>query len=582
MSSRSPVRSDATSPGRRGLSDGSLGRALAFLLVFGVLLGIVQLGAGYVLSDPYWPVCLFTAVFWVWLAAGLLAWWRRPGNGIGQLIIVGAIAICLGGLANVPAPLLVQVNAVFATSVLAVTVHILHAFPSGRLRGRLSVTTVVSAYVVAVGFDLVLAMLPPTGPGDDTVLEKAQTALGLLVMLVTAVVLARRLVVADRRHRRILLPMFAYGILAVLLVPLIPPVVRATDLPPAAAGVAQLALLAGLPIAFLLGVLLGGFRRTTAIEPLSAWLAIGGADRPAVGRALASTLGDDSLQVAYWVPDRQAYVDESGVDVPAAHGAPDRGWVEVRVDDRLVGAIGYDRRLVADPSTVRRAGDVLAIAIDRERLTAELLASNDQLARSRLRLVEAAFRERSRIARDLHDGLQVQLVLLALEAQTIANAPGTPPSTSAAAEHLRRGIDAAAADLRGLVHNVLPATLVEQGLAAAAEDLVDRLAIPATFSADIDEVGFTEATTHTAYFVLAELLANAVKHSRASEVSIRLDQVGDRLVMDVRDDGVGNARVDGHSGLRGLMDRVNAIDGIVEIDSRSGHGTRVRVELPCG
>ena len=67
MSSRSPVRSDATSPGRRGLSDGSLGRALAFLLVFGVLLGIVQLGAGYVLSDPYWPVCLFTAVFWVCL-----------------------------------------------------------------------------------------------------------------------------------------------------------------------------------------------------------------------------------------------------------------------------------------------------------------------------------------------------------------------------------------------------------------------------------------------------------------------------------------------------------------------------------
>jgi signal transduction histidine kinase len=564
-----------------GVREDSFERALLLLLAFGVLLGIAQLGAGYALAEVFWPVCLFTLVFWIWLAAGLLAWWRRPENGIGPLIIVGSIAIYLAGMANVPAPAFVVITSIFKTSVLAVAVHILHAFPSGRLRGRVSTATVVLGYVVAVGLDLVLSLLPPSGPGDDTVLEQVQTSLGLLVMLATAVVLAQRLVVADRRHRRVLLPLFAYGIISVLLVPVIPIAVRALALEPAISGLAQLAVLAGLPIAFLLGVLLGGFRRTTAIEAFSAWLAVSGATGPAVGRALADTLGDDSLQVVYWVPDRGAFVDGTGVTVDRVATGPERDWIDVRVDDRLVGAIGYDARLVGDPSAVRRAGEVLAIAIDRERLTAELLASNDNLTRSRLRLVEATYRERSRIARDLHDGLQVQLVLLALEAQTIANSPAASPATSAAAEQLRRRIDAAAADLRSLVHNVLPATLLEQGLTAAAEDLVDRLSVPATLSCDIDEAGLTEATVHTGYFVLAEALSNAVKHARASEVTVGLHRDGGWLVIEVSDDGIGAARVDRGAGLRGLADRVSAIDGTIEIDSRAGEGTRVRVELPC-
>lgn len=556
-------------------------RALLLLLAAGVLLGIAQLGAGYVLAEVFWPVCLFTAVFWIWLAAGLLAWWRRPNNGIGALIVVGGIAIYLGGLANVPAPGFDLISAIFQTSVLAVTVHILHAFPSGRLRGRVSIATVVLAYVVAVGIDLLLALLPPSGPGDDTVLERMQTSVGLLVMLATAVVLTQRLVVADRRHRRVLLPLFVYGIVSVLLVPVIPLVVRAYDLDRAISGIAQLAVLAGLPVAFLLGVLLGGFRRTSAIETFSAWLAVSGATGPAVGRALAETLGDDSLQVVYWVPERGVYVDATGATADRDATGATYDWIDVRVDDRLVGAIGYDPRLVGDPSAVRRAGEVLAIAIDRERLTAELLATNENLVRSRLRLVEATYRERSRIARDLHDGLQVQLVLLALEAQTIANSPEASPVTSAASERLRRRIDAAAADLRSLVHNVLPATLLEQGLTAAAEDLVDRLSVPATLSSDIDEAGLTEATVHTAYFVLAEALSNAVKHARASEVTVGLHRERGRLVIEVRDDGIGAARVDRGAGLRGLVDRVSAIDGTIEIDSRAGEGTRVRVELPC-
>jgi signal transduction histidine kinase len=583
MTSHQPISAlTHPTPSRlRGVREGSLRRALFVILALGLLLGIIQIGAGVALADVVWPIYLFTAVFWTWLTAGLLAWWRRPENGVGWLLIVGAAAIYLGGIGNVPTSAFGTISAIFATSVLAVSVHILHAFPSGRLRGRLSIATVVLAYIVAVGFDTVLVLMASASAETVVVVEAVQTTAGIVVMLVTAFVLARRLMSADRAHRRVLLPLFLYGILTVLLVPAAPLLARALGVDPVATAIIQLALIGGLPIAFLLGIMLGGFRRTTAIEALSAWLAIGGATRPAVARALASTLGDDSLRVVYWAPERGSYVDETGAELERSESDPSRAWMDVRVQDRLVGAIGYDSRLIADASAVRRAGEVLAIAIDRERLTAELMESNDALMKSRLRLVEAAYRERSRIARDLHDGLQVQLVLLALEAQTIANSTDAVPSVSAASEQLRRGIDAAAADLRSLVHNVLPATLFEQGLAAAAEDLVDRLAIPATLSADIDDDALTTATVHTAYLVLAEALANAVKHSRAASVDVRLRQDDDRLLIEVGDDGVGGARVDGGTGLRGLADRVAAVDGSIEIESDRGAGTRVRVVLPC-
>ncbi len=603
MTSHGPI-SPLTSPTParlRGVGTGSLERALAAVAVLGLVLGGTQLGVGIAagldigMDVVIWAVCAFTVLFWIWLAAGIVAWARRPGNGIGPLLVVGSVAVFLGGMANMQVPVLDVISSIFATSVLAITVHLLHAFPSGRLRGAASVATVVTAYTLAIGGDLVTTLLAQAGarggvPGAgatgpaariDQAVELGQTIVGITVMTLTAVILARRLIAADRRHRRVLLPLFLYGILAVLLIPLTPLAARLLGAERAVSVAIQLILIAGLPIAFLVGVLRGGFRRTTALEALSAWLAISGPTRPAAQRALASTLGDDSLRVLYWSEPAGGYVDETGTPTHRATDDPARSWIDVRVDGRLVGAIGYDTRLTGDAAAVRRAGEVLAIAIDRERLTTELLATNEELVRSRLRLVETAVRERSRIARDLHDGLQVQLVLLALQAQTIANSPDATPPVSAALGGLRRGIDEAAADLRRLVHDVIPATLIEQGLTAATEDLVDRLEMPATLTSDIDHAALSPATTHTAYFVVAEALANAVKHSRAERVDVRLSIEGERLRMEVADDGVGGARLDRGTGLRGLVDRVDVLGGAIDVASPAGKGTTVRVELPC-
>ncbi|MET0673333.1 MAG: histidine kinase [Microbacterium pygmaeum] len=560
----------------------SLRVALVVLAVCALLLGLLPIAVG--VGNPnslMWAVQFFTVVFWVWTAAGLLAWWRRPDNAMGALIFGGGLALYLAGLGNTGVAELVTVSAVFGTAPLAVTVHLLHAFPSGRVRGRLSMVTVVLGYVTSVALQLVRVLLSTGAPEAFAIATMTQQALGIAVMVMTSIVLVQRLLRADRRHRRVLLPLFGYGTIAVLLLALAGPLARAFGLDASVGGSIQLVISAGIPIAFLLGVLLGGFTRTGELEPLSAWLGSTGATGAAVARALASTLGDESLRVVYWSEREATYVDEVGLPVDSELGDPDRGWSEIRVDDRLVGAISYDARMIADPAPVQRAGDVLAIAVDRERLTAQLMASNEALTQSRVRLIEAADRERTRIAQDLHDGIQVQLVLLALAAQTIANSPDASPRTGEASAELRRGIDEAAADLRRLVHNVLPSSLTERGLTAATEDLVDRLSIPATLDAEIDDTTISATTTHTAYFIVSEGLTNAVKHSGATSVRVRLRAEADRLMIDIRDNGIGGVSMSQGSGLRGLIDRVDVLGGKFAIDSPRDHGTRLMVELPC-
>lgn len=563
------VRADALRP------------ALILLSVFAVVCGGLQLAVGAVAPVPFWIPAAFTAVYLIWTAAGVIAWWRRPMSGTGGLLLAGAVAVFVGGAGNLGLPVLTEISTVFATFILAVTVHLLHAFPSGRLHGAFSVATVATAYGVTLLLQMPLYLLPADQSVLRSVAVVVQNTVGLGVMAATAVFLIGRLRSADPQNVRVLLPLYLYGILAVVLIPVSANVLALVGADGVVIGGTQLIVLAGIPIAFLLGVLRGGFARTAEADALSAWLGNAGSTGASVAQALARSLGDDSLRVAYWSEEKGVFVDSSGAEVPEGEQALPRLWQEVHVESRLVGAIGYDGRMLTDPEAVRRAGRVLAIALDRERLTAALVASNEALQLSRLRLVEAGDRERGRIARDLHDGLQVQLVLLALDAQQIANAQDAPPSTAAAATALRSRIDAAAADLRRLVHAVLPSALVERGLTAATEDLVDRLDIPATLVSDVDDRALDAATARSAYLIVAEGLTNAVKHSDAHSVRVSLARADGVLRLSVSDDGRGGARVEDGSGLKGLTDRVDALGGAFELISPAGAGTELRVELPC-
>lgn len=577
---------------QRSSSSRSLLTALALLASSAVLLGLFQLllalpNAG---AAP-WVHLLFILVFWIYVAAGIVAWWRRPSNRIGALIVMGGFALFAGSLANTGLPVLTGIGTMTATAVLAVVVHLLHAFPSGRLQNTVSRATVLAGYVVALVLQAPLYLFSAQATSPLSVADRpdllmggiwVQRVAGLAVVLMTAGILAQRLRHSDAKHRRVLSPLFAYGILAVLVIPISVNVLeRVPGMTSEARFGIQMVLLGGIPVAFVLGVLRGGFARTGELEELGVWLGATDAARPTLTTALRRVLGDASIEIVFWMPDRALWADGSGRTVELPTPGAQRSSVEIEVDDNRVGAIIYDASIIADAELVHTAGRVVAIAVERERLTAELRASQTALLNSRARLVEAADRERGRIAQNLHDGLQVQLVILALGAQQVANTSGATPTTREQATTLRKGIDGAAADLRQLVHDVMPSTLIERGLSAAAEDLVDRMPVPTRLHLAITEEALPEDIKRTAYFIVAEGLTNALKHSQADAFTVRLKLDGARLLIEVHDNGIGGATLAGGRGLRGLADRAEVVGGELHIRSEPGTGTTLRSELPC-
>ncbi len=541
---------------------------------------------------PGWANELYPAAALVYAAAGLVAWWRRPSNRIGAIMLAGALVWLAAALAMAADPLLAAAGTVLATVPLAVVVHLLVAFPSGQLTSTLSRWLAVLAYPITLVLQMPRYLFAP-GASPGGILAVAdrpdlaawglgvQDAIAITGMLITAALLTGALRRATRPQRRILGPLYVYGIIAVLFIPFSAQVLAPlTALSPNVTGGLQVAVLAGVPVAFAVALLRGGFARMSEVQELSAWLSTADTARGTLAFAIARALGDKSAQLAFWIPERSGYVDAAGRTLTMPAGGSSRAAARVEIGTHQIGAIVYDATLISNPEPVRAVGRVVALAVERDRLTAELLASQKALQESRARLVEAADRERRRIAQDLHDGLQPTLVLLALEAQRLGGLPGTPPETAAAAIRLRERIDAAASELREVVHAVMPAPLIERGLAAAARDLADRMPIPVRLDLCVDGV-LPRPIATTAYFVLAEGLANTIRHANATGVTMHLSSHEGLLTVEVTDDGVGGAAPGGGLGLRGLTDRVEAVGGWFFVDSPAGLGTRLTARLPC-
>lgn len=583
MAGRSP-RSPTTAHG--------LGAALGLIGLLFFASGLIV--AATIMDNHSWtPLYVtFPLLAWVYCAAGLVAWWRRPSNRFGMLLIVAAASWLGLGLAGTGVPALVAVGLVVASAPLAVCTHLVHAFPSGRLHGA-SVPIVVAGYVVSLVMQAPLYLFSDASAPDDvlTVTPSAQVltatrwvqgSCGALVMLATTVVLLRRLREANPAQRRVLGPVWGFGIFAVLMVPISAHVFGPlVQLSPPTIDAVQGLVFAGIPVAFVLGLLRGGFGRTGEIQELGAWLAAGPGTRPALTQALATTLGDPSLQLWFWLPHRGRYVDGDGADVVPLSAGDHRGLVEVEASGNRVGAIVYDATLLDDPELVQGAGQVVALALERERLTAELLGAREELRRTLARMVASEDRERRRIARDLHDGLQSRLVLLGAEAFLIGSDPTASASVRQAADKLRSGLDDSAGQLRRLVHGVMPAVLVERGLYAAVQDLVAELPIPATVSLRSEDRELPPAIEHAAYLAVTEVVTNTLKHARATQVSVSLEHAQDGLRVTVCDDGVGGAATNGVGGLTGLADRFAALGGRVSLVSPTGGGTTVSMEAPC-
>ncbi|HZD37783.1 MAG TPA: GAF domain-containing sensor histidine kinase [Actinomycetes bacterium] len=265
-----------------------------------------------------------------------------------------------------------------------------------------------------------------------------------------------------------------------------------------------------------------------------------------------------------------AFLDERGIR--SGVGSP------IVVDGRLWGLVsilssGPDP---PPPDTEQRLGEfteLVATAISNAQARAELDAS-------RRRIVAAGDRARRRIERDLHDGIQQRLVSLALELRAAEAA--VPPGSDGLREQLgriREGLGGALDELREVSHGIHPAILSQGGLASALRALARRSALAVELDLRV-EAALPEPVEVAAYYVVAEALANAAKHARASTVRLWVEAADGAIQLSVRDDGVGGADLSRGTGLIGLRDRVEALGGTLTIHSPRGEGTSVLVRLP--
>jgi signal transduction histidine kinase len=522
-------------------------------------------------------VLLSLLAAWSFIGSGLVAGARRPENRTGPLMVLVGLTFLAGLLDSAEQPAVQLLGAWVRPLHLAVFMHLLLAFPSGRLDSRLARGLVAAAYL-----DLGILYHAPLVLGDDGLggtLSEASFAFGAVIFLAGSGLLVQRWRAGSRAWRRTVAPLLWTGALALALLA----VFNADRLLSRPVGAVpmwafRLAFVA-IPFAFLAVLLRVRLARASVAELVVELEEA----RPSgsLRDAMARALGDPSLTVAYWLPDQQRYVDLEGqpVELPAA--GQDRVATVVERDRRRVAAIVHDRALCDDPGLIRAAGAAAALALDNERLQAELRARFDELKASRARIMEAADQERKRIERNLHDGTQQRLTSIALALGLAESKLTTDPrAAGAGVRQAKQALEAALAELRDLSHGIHPSVLTTRGLGPALEDLAYTAPLPVTVAADLNG-RLPERVEAGAYYAVAEGLANIAKHAQASTATVVLARERGRLLLRVRDDGIGGADPNRGTGLRGLTDRLQALGGTFEVDSPPGRGTELRAAIPC-
>jgi signal transduction histidine kinase len=337
--------------------------------------------------------------------------------------------------------------------------------------------------------------------------------------------------------------------------------------------------LAAVPLAFLVELLRRRVAAAAAVSELGARLGAG-RRHGALRATLADALGDPTLRVSYWLPERREWADAEGVDLALPAADRNRRCAPVQHDREPVAMLVHTASVGEQRELLRAVGGAAALAMENERLDAQLRASVQELRASRARLVESTDAARRRIERDLHDGAQQQLVALALALQTArSRLDRDPEAAGVLLDAAMIDLDGAMRELRELARGIHPAVLSDHGLGPALDALAQRVPLPVEI-APLPRGRLPEPVEAAVYFVVAEALTNITRYARATHARIAVTTDGD--VVDVRatDDGIGGADPAKGSGLRGLADRVAALDGWLEVDSAPGRGTTVHATIP--
>jgi signal transduction histidine kinase len=250
-------------------------------------------------------------------------------------------------------------------------------------------------------------------------------------------------------------------------------------------------------------------------------------------------------------------------------------------DGVRLAALVHNRSLNDEPELLDAVSAAAGIALENGRLQAELRANLEELRGSRERVLQASQEERQRLERNLHDGAQQRLIALSLDLSMLESKLGDDPDARAQLDQARQEIAQSLEELRAVAHGLHPAVVSGHGLAVALESLVARAPVPVRLHIDLEQ-RVSEGIEVAAYYVISESLANIGKHAQATSATVAVERTNGQLVVEIVDDGVGGADSERGSGLRGLADRVEALDGRLRVWTPHGGGTRVRAEMPCG
>jgi signal transduction histidine kinase len=538
---------------------------------------------------PGWDVA-FRLVGGSFAACGLVAWRRRPANRSGRLMVATGLSFLAGPLLEqFDAPVMQTLGLLLGDLWIVLLVVLLLSFPSGRrLRGATDRALVGTLLFSSAGVG-VLWLLFLDDPGNLLALfpdaaaahavDTAQRTLGFCASIATFAVLAGRWSMATPPLRRAMLPSLAGGVSLLLFAALLASDI-VTGTPTHAVLGLTWACVVGLiltPAAFLAGLLRTRLARGRFADLV---VELRGLRGGALQAALARTLRDPTLVLAGWLPEYAAYVDAGGrVVLPPAEGSSRRSTAIER-DDRPIAMLVHDRSLDDEPETLEAVCAAAALALENEQLQAQSRARLAELRASRARIVEAGDTERRRLERNLHDGAQQRLVAVALQLSLIrARSDSDPSSVKALAIQAGEDLAAALDELRELARGIHPAVL-DHGLTAALESLAARSTVLTTLTIDVVRP-LPPPIELAAYFVVSEALANVAKYAHATAVTLSVVRNGTRVTVEIADNGVGGADDSRGSGLRGLKDRLEALDGALRISSPAGGGTTVSAELPC-
>ena len=534
------------------------------------------------------------ALWIVWLVVLVEAMRRQPSGRLAKLIFAYVVAEQIWAFRYIHNSVTYSVFNLLSYLWIPILVHLVLAFPSGRLTAIWDRALAAFYYIDILAFSVLVALFGQIPLGDCTT-DCYQNVFAIWpnedVMAVLAVadvvvpVLASPLIVwrlwihwrdASGIGRQAILPVLVAVSIVIGSVSL-QYLGDRLDLEPVNAfyeSALQPIPLFILPIGFLFGVLrlrLNRGRVADLVMELGRGVPVGG-----LRDVLARTLGDPSLQLAFVAPSGVGFVDADGRPFELPSNDDSRAVTRLEHDNEVLGVLVHDPEVsTQNPGLVEAAGTAARLALENERLTAQVRAQLDEVRASRARIVEAGDAERRRVERDLHDGAQQRLVALAIRLQL---AKATVSGASGLLDEATTELQMAIAEVRDLARGIHPPILTEAGLGAAIEALAERAPQPVTVA--VTEARYPATIEATAYFVVAEALTNVARHAGAAQALVTTSEQGGQLIVEVQDDGLGGADPDMGSGLRGLQDRLGAVGGTLTVRSTLGDGTTIRAAIP--